>query len=96
MSKRAPVMKAMCKTCPWREDSPYKHLRDVLRDSALGEASRICHSTGTQDAIPVQSTGPERLCRGARNDQLQFFHAIGFLSEATDEAWEVKCKEMNL
>jgi hypothetical protein len=95
-NKRAPVMQEMCKTCPWREGSPYEYLRATLEQSALGQASRICHSTGDQDVIPVKSTGPERLCRGARNVQLEFFRAIGFLRAATDEAWEEKCKEMNL
>jgi hypothetical protein len=67
----------------------------LLQQSAVSEASRICHSTGS-NAINYRTGKKPKLCRGARDLQLQFFVALGFLDEATDAAWERKCKEMNL
>jgi hypothetical protein len=93
---RMPVNKAKCKTCPWREDSPYAYLREGLTASALGEASRICHSTGAGNAIHAQTGQPERLCRGARDEQLEFLAAIGFLPEPTDAAWTAKCRALGI
>jgi hypothetical protein len=92
-----PVQTAMCKTCPFRDD---EHALLIVRDhcalSALTECSRECHSTGGGD----QSLhGPKRwvktkLCRGARDLQLHYFHVIGFLSEPTDAAWSEKWGEL--
>jgi hypothetical protein len=90
-----PVNKAMCATCPWRDESPYSELRETLTASALGEASRICHSTGS-NAINARTGKPERLCRGARDEQLRFFVGIGFLPEPTDAAWLAKCGSMGI
>jgi hypothetical protein len=85
----------MCATCPWREGSPHADLIPLLEASAIGQASRICHSTG--QSIFYGKTGkPERLCRGARNVQLHFLHRIGFLPEPTDAAWTRKCREMGI
>jgi hypothetical protein len=94
--KSMPVNRRMCATCPWRAGSPYEYLRMQLTASALGKASRICHSTGENNAINEATGKPERLCRGARNEQLAFFVAIGFLPEPTDAAWRAKCKEMGI
>lgn len=93
--KRLPVLKAKCATCPFREGSKYDGLAPGLAASALSDASRICHSTGS-NAIHRRTGKPERLCRGARDVQIKFFHAIGFLKEPTDAAWEAKCQEMNI
>jgi hypothetical protein len=90
------VNKTKCATCPWRENSPYAYLRSDLTASALSNKSRICHSTGRNNAIHKRTGKPETICRGARDEQLQMFHRIGFLAEATDAAWEKKCKEMKL
>jgi hypothetical protein len=90
-----PVNKRMCSTCPWRPESPYSELRETLSASALGEASRICHSTGS-NAINARTGKPEQLCRGARDEQLAFFVAIGFLSEPTDAAWESKARGLGI
>jgi hypothetical protein len=90
------VNKTMCATCPWREGSPYAYIAATLQHSALNEASRICHSTGKNNAIYERTGKPERICRGARDVQLKMFVAMGFLSEPTDKAWESKCAEMGL
>jgi hypothetical protein len=94
--KPMPVNKTMCDTCPFREGSPYAYLAADLRLSALGQSSRICHSTGSNNAINRRTGKPAALCRGARDIQLKVFHAIGFLSEPTDAAWTAKCREMGI
>jgi len=96
--KRPPVMPAQCATCPFRNgvDRKYSQLRDMLAESAMNESSRICHSTGSNNAFHKRTGKPEKLCRGARDLQLGYFHAIGFIAAATDEAWEAKCAELGL
>jgi hypothetical protein len=93
--RRTPIMAAMCVTCPFREGSPFAYLAPVLTDSALTHASRICHSTGS-NAIQEHTGKPERICRGARNVQLESLHRSGFLDAPTDEAWERKCLELGI
>jgi hypothetical protein len=97
MSKRKsiPVLKAMCATCPFRDGSPYAYLVTELTKSALSAASRVCHSTGSS-AINRRTGKRPRLCRGARDIQLRYFRAVGFIDAATDEAWEKKRKELGL
>jgi len=92
---RLPVNREKCATCPWREGSPYAHLRESLEQSALSEGSRICHSTGSNNAINRRTGKPPMICRGARDVQLRVLAGIGFLADATDEAWENKWKEIN-
>ena len=87
------VMRTNCATCPWRDGSPYAYLKRDLAQSALSESSRICHSTGS-NAINHRTGKAERLCRGARDEQIKFFHAIGFLKEPTDACWAAKWKEV--
>lgn len=87
-------MPAMCATCPFREGSPYAYLSSTLAVSALSECSRICHSTGSRNAIHYRTGEKPQLCRGARNLQLEYFKSIGFLKEATDEAWAKKLAEI--
>lgn len=91
-----PVMPAMCATCPFREGSKHEGLRHDLTISALSECSRICHSTGSNNGINYRTGKPEMLCRGARNMQMDLLVGIGFLSEATDAAWNAKCAEMGM
>lgn len=93
--KRDPVCKVMCATCPFREGSPYAHLAPSLAESAITATSRICHSTGS-NAINKRTGKAPMLCRGARDVQLKFFAHSGFIESPTDEAWENKCKELNL
>ena len=82
--KRMPVNRRMCAACPFRAGSPYADLAPDLADSARGQSSRICHSTGANNAINRRTGKPERICRGARDEQLRFFVGLGFLSEPTD------------
>lgn len=87
-----PVMAGMCATCPFRAGSKFEGLRTALSISALSEASRVCHSTGV-NAL-ARTAKPLRLCRGARDLQLAFFAAIGFINAPTDAAFAAKWKEL--
>jgi hypothetical protein len=92
---RFEVQRAKCSTCPFRQGSPYANLANGLAQSALTTASRYCHSTGV-NALNGNTRKRIKICRGARDLQLQLFYRLGFLSEQTDEAWEAKCKEMRI
>jgi hypothetical protein len=91
--KPMPVQLEMCATCPWRHGSPHANRVAGLSISALNDGSRICHSTGS-NGIHRRTGKPERLCRGARDLQLRWFAAIGFLPEPTDAAWAAKLREI--
>jgi hypothetical protein len=58
-----------------------------LTESALTEATRICHSTGKDNAFHKRTGLPEHVCRGARDVQLQHFFVLGVIERPTDEAW---------
>lgn len=88
-------MPVCCKTCPFRDGSPYEYLRESLAESALTEATRICHSTGSGNAINHRTGKPARSCRGARDLQLAMFVQMGLLSQPTDEAWSALLAEIN-
>jgi hypothetical protein len=89
--------KKKCSTCPFRDDKKaLTCVRDLLVRRALNTATPICHSTGAEALEKKNQSKPALACRGARDLQLQFFHAAGFISEATDQAWAAKAKEMNL
>lgn len=89
-----PVRPEKCATCPFREGSKFAYLAKDLAASALTDASRICHSTGSGNAINRRTGRPPALCRGARDVQLQHFHSIGFISAPTDKAWAEKIAEV--
>jgi|ERR1041385_6287614 len=91
-----PVQQEQCATCPFRPGSKYAFLAPELTNAALTSASRVCHSTGSDNGINRRTGKPPMLCRGARDVQLKFFAQSGFISEATDAAWEAKCKELGL
>lgn len=93
-----PIQPVMCATCPFRPGVPEKYavLKDSIAESAMTAASRICHSTGTNNAFHRRTGKPAGLCRGARDLQLLMFARMGFISEATDEAWEQKVQECGL
>lgn len=91
-----PVMPDKCATCPFRPGSKYADLADELAESAIKKASRICHSTGSNNAINRRTGKPARLCRGARDIQLAVFTAAGVIAAPTDEAWQAKCDEMGI
>lgn len=76
----------MCATCPFRHGSPYASLAPDLAQSAATDASRICHSTGS-NAINRRTGVRPHLCRGARDIQLNIFYAMRYISAPTDEAW---------
>lgn len=97
MSARRPirteVCKAMCKTCPFRDGSPYAHLKAHLTQSALTEASRECHATGS-NGVNYRTGKKPKLCRGARDLQLQVFYRLGIIKAPTDAAWAERRKEL--
>lgn len=82
-----PLRKTMCATCPFRARSKTAFVAPVIAERLVGDSSHICHSTGKNNAFHERTGLPEHLCRGARDIQLKIFHAIGFLSAPTDEAW---------
>jgi len=82
-----PVRSTMCATCPWQKNSPYASLVPHLTESALTEATRICHSTGSNNGVNRRTGKPPAVCRGAREIQLRWFYRIGFIKAATEEAW---------
>lgn len=84
--KDLPLRKNMCPTCPFRKGSPYEYLK---RDLAISthSVSRICHSTGSNNAINRRTGLPRHICRGARDVQLDLLHKLGFIDAPTDEAW---------
>lgn len=86
----------MCATCPFRSGSKYANLASALTRSALTSASRICHSTGANNAINRRTGKPPEICRGARNIQLKYMADVGVIDAPTDAAWDRKCHELNL
>jgi len=82
-----PLRKTLCKTCPFRPGSPYAHLADNLALDAISNHSRLCHSTGNDNAINKHTGKPPHLCRGARNVQLSVMAAFKAIEAPTDEAW---------
>jgi hypothetical protein len=95
MNENLPVRKTKCQTCPFRDGSKYTKLAGALTASALIDASRICHSTGS-NAINHRTGIKPHLCRGSRDVQLRFFASSGFIAEATDEAWNEKRERMGM
>lgn len=89
------VLKEMCGTCPFKPGSKYEFLRDQLKESALS-AGRICHSTGSGNGINHRTGKPAAICRGARDFQLQYMHALGVIKDTTDKAWNDACKDMGI
>lgn len=95
--RNTPVMEKMCASCPFREHG-LTEVRGLLVKRSLTEGSPICHSTGDSDVVPPSKklSQEDRLCRGARNFQLIILHDCGFLTAATDEAWEAKRQELGV
>ena len=81
-----PVRATMCATCPFRAGSPYAYLVPDLAASSMTEASRICHSTGS-NGLHKRTGKPRHLCRGARDLQLSVMTARGVIAAPTDAAW---------
>jgi hypothetical protein len=89
-----PLRSFMCATCPFRAGSPYAELAPSLAISAITESTRICHSTGANNAINHRTGKPPAVCRGARDVALNHFHNIGFIEAATDAAWNKKFEQL--
>lgn len=85
--KDLPLRLTMCPSCPFRPGSKYAYLAADLAEKAMTQASRICHSTGKDNAINKRTGKPEHLCRGARDVQLQAMFALRVIDAPTDEAW---------
>lgn len=82
------VMQTKCASCPFREENAGTGLVETVR-ARMFETSQICHH-------PRLSGKPEtQICRGARDEQLTFFHRIGFLEDETDAAWNKKREELS-
>lgn len=85
-----PVMPGRCSTCPFNPNGD-PELRARIELRCLTTASQTCHSSGMVHGAP-----DTYVCRGARDFQLTFFHRIGFIDDATDEAWARKAAELKL
>lgn len=96
MNKPLPVVPAMCASCPFRKGSENAFLAPDLAISSVTVASRICHSTGSNNAFNRRTGKPPMLCHGARQFQIEYFFRTGFIEAATQEAWDKKCREMGL
>lgn len=83
-----PIMQAMCKTCPFGPGGS-RAVRRSVEARIFTTASQTCHSS--RRTLYGRDT---RLCRGARNEQIAFFHRLGFLPEPTDAAWSAKWAEI--
>lgn len=84
-----PVMKGMCKTCPFREEHEGQiEIANMVRNRCLTEASQICHHPR------LHGKKEDHLCRGARQFQLQVFFRLGVIEAETDAAWEEAWKQM--
>lgn len=89
-TSKFPVMKKKCKTCPFHEEHVGQvEIANVVRARSLS-VSQICHHPR------LHGKKETSLCRGGRDLQLNIFHAIGFIDQATDEAWSKKRKELNV
>jgi hypothetical protein len=87
-----PVNAATCRTCPFA--NPHREAI-ALQSTIIARmfhdgGSQICH--GTEDP----NREPRSLCRGAREQMLMLFYRIGFIEEATNEAWDVKRRELGV
>lgn len=90
-----PLRETMCSTCPFKEESKYACLKDHLAKSAETEASRVCHSTGS-NGIHKRTGLKPHLCRGARDVQLKKMFELGVIDAPTDEAWNAKRVEIGM
>ncbi len=84
--KNIPLRASMCATCPFREGSKYAYLAPGLTMESM-TTSRICHSTGSNNAINKRTGVEPHVCRGSRDIQLKVMTILGMIAEPTDEAW---------
>ena len=81
------VNKQKCSSCPFNTDERGRHRDEKLvariQQDVITSARQVCHHPR------LSGKAEHSLCRGARDFQLQIFHSIGFLEEATDECWDL-------
>ena len=81
------VNKQKCSSCPFRKNKqgryPDERLVARIQQDVITNANQVCHHPR------LSGKAGHSLCRGARDFQLQIFHSIGFLEEATDECWDL-------
>jgi hypothetical protein len=87
------VMKAQCKTCPWRNDSGRLNVSNAqmleIQRQVLTEANQRCHSPAWVGAVETM------VCRGARDFQIEYFYCAGVLTAPTDEAWTEAIRKLS-
>lgn len=89
--KNSPVMKKRCPTCPFKHEHEGQiEVANMVRHRCMTEASQICHHPA------LHGKEQTKLCRGARDYQLEMFHKMGFIEEPTDAAWAAKRKELGM
>lgn len=79
-------MPEKCKTCPFRDENRDTGIAAAVTERVLSDGSQVCHSTGWPKGT--------KLCRGARDVQLQVMYRLGVISAPTDAAWDTKRKEL--
>jgi hypothetical protein len=87
-----PVNPATCRTCPFAHshESAIALQSTIIARMFQDGGSQICHGT------EGPNREPRSLCRGARDRMLTLFFRMGFIDEATDEAWDVKRRELGV
>jgi hypothetical protein len=87
-----PVNAIKCRTCPFVQshEQAIALQNTIIARMFQGGGSQICHGT------EGQNREPRSLCRGAREQMLTLFYRMGFIDEATDEAWDVKRRELGV
>lgn len=86
-ASQMPVMKTACAHCPFEGSHSSGLLPVAHADYTLSitnyRAQHVCHTSNDK-----------KLCRGGRDLLLKVMRAQGLLDEATDEAFDVKRKEV--
>jgi hypothetical protein len=88
------VMAVQCSSCPWRDgggvlgDDPIALA--ALEAKVLFDSNQVCH------APALSGKREDRVCRGARNYQLEFFFEHGVIDAPTDKAWSDRLQEMKI
>ena len=73
-----PVMAHKCATCPFGENGDVDVRNSVTERLVTLQGSQICHHPR------LHGKEETRLCRGARDFQLNLLHCMGQIAEPTD------------